>query len=992
MGIVTMIIAISMLSNSISTAQLKATTLEDAVLITNEIYDADNYIEGIEIYPLKDTSVGMNAGFVGGSVDLPFNVKTYSNLQGLSLIVSNQRLWRHYSQRRFWDVADGATLVLIFRGQALSDAVDDGTAIKEMIETAYGFNLALVVADWNNLEQKTVLIYQGSVAVDTFDDFTETFEGYVSDEGFGEGITTTLLAEAPIKAMAIGIIHGRMQDISSTIEWIPVLDVAWINPNGLVKDGTIIDMNLTNIMPDLTQIHGADDSFASVITMKLPYIVDVLEIDPPTDNMYAHLKGIFEWVVKFDIPIFGVDRTYSDIYVSFDLNLTNLRHFPQVIGEMTLNSSLPFNGGQDIEYKFTFENVGDETAYDLSLAYGEFKRADLNGTILPVQNPELEYNAGKIMWYNGSDGLVSSVMLTGPEVITIEGWFQNLTDLTWLGDGEYHPGANFDTLLELAYVNETFLELDYGDFAENNLTEDGELFSLETNITSLASGENITKSFAVRNLPSGTFNLYDGKQITDTHYELYINTTIDWEVYITHLFRLFGSTLHIPEDQKTLTNWFPQDVIGSAFVYYDENGKEFMGITNGLVIQVYDDEAVLVGKVSLDKDVYRFGEDTTFTLELENIGNANATDIDYQFYHAFVTDDLKLGYIQEIPGSNNTIDLIEPGQTVTRQFTVSATTNVGLHPVFAVFGYTSDEPGEDPRDDPNNLPDIIRENTPAILEAVAYANPIFNTTVHKRVISSMDFGLVLPPVNKEGTTRPIYPTPEVDIITEIIGLTNETTIGDEITLRTTITNIGDEDTNIIYIQRFPKDQLIPSSDQNDINITIEGVQITDFEAVLDRAPEYGMAIGYIAQDINQQGAFGIPLAVNETMIIEVVLEVTGSGDVFIPPTEVRYRSEYNMTEARPPREESGEEVIPSSLKASNVISTLPGESLEFNTEPPTTGGDVSTNSWGSYSDSLSIVIEELGGLGLKFIYIGVGLLAVTGVAVLIYFRANGKKH
>ena len=992
LGIATMVITIIMIANSISTAELKATTIEEKIILTEKLYEADHYIEGIEIYPLRNTSVGVNVGFVGGSTEFPFDVTSYSNLQGMSLIVSNQRLWRQFSQRRFWDVADGATLVTVFRGQDLSDAVDDGRKIKEMVETAYNFSLTLVVADWNNLEQKTVLIYQGRVPQQVFEDFTDTFVGYVSNDGFGEGITTDVLNEAPIKAMGLGILHGRMEDFGTRIEWIPVLDVAWVNPEGLVRDETVIDMNLTNIMPDLAHIQGAADAFASVVSMKLPYVVNVLEIDPKPDNMYPHLKGNFEWVVKFDIPIFGVDRTYEDIYVSYDLNITSLRHFPQVIGELSLNNSLPIDGTQDLEYIFTFENVGDEVANDITLAYGEFNRADLNGTILPIQNPDLDYDDSKTMWYDKTSGLVSSTVLPG-DVVIIDGWFQNNSDGSWLGDGEYYPGSNFDTLLSYAYVNETFLELDYGDFTENNLTEDGEKFSLNTTINSLAPGENITKSFAVRNLPTGTLNLFDGKEIATDHWELYINTTIDWEVYFTHLLRLMGSTLHIPEDQVTYTNWFPQEIMGSAFVYYDDNGKEFMGITNGLVIQVYDDEAVLVGKVSLDKDVYRFGEETTFTLELENIGNANATNINYDFYHAFVTDELALGYIERIRGSNGTIDLIKPGETEIKQFTIPATTHVGLHPVFAIFGYTSDEPGEDPRDDWHNLPDIIQEQTPEWFLNLTYANSIFNTTTHRKIVSSMDFGMVLPPVNKEGTTKPIYPTPEVDIITEIIGLTNETTIGDEIKLRTTITNVGDEDTNIIYIQRLPQGQLVPSSDQNDINITVEGVQITDFEAVLDRAPTYGMAVGIIAQDINQEGAFGIPLAVNETMVIEIVLEVTGSGEVFIPPTEVRYRSEFNMTETRSIQEdtERTDSVIATELTASSMLGSLSRQTLEFDTEPPT-GGDVSTNSWGSYSESLSIVIEELGGLGFKYIYIGVGLIAVTGVAVLIYFRANGKKH
>ncbi|MHA1154902.1 MAG: hypothetical protein ACTSQK_02240 [Candidatus Heimdallarchaeota archaeon] len=1000
-GSIVMIITLLFMAMTISTSQLKATTVDESkVQLADAEYTGSQYLEEIDIYPLKDTAAGINVGFIGGTVELPFDVTTasYSNLEALNLIVANQAAWRMHSQRRFWDVADGASLMLVFRGLTTGESLTKGNEIAAMIETAYNFSLTLVFGRWDAGQEIAVLVYQGRIAYQSvFDAFTDDFTSYVSDDGFGEGITSSVLNNAPIKAMGVSLVKGRYVLMQPALGLVPVLECAWIDPDGLVRDGTIIDMSLLNIMPDLTEVSGASNALASVVRMDLPYVVDVLEIDPDTDNMYPHLKGNFEWVVKVDIPIWQRDLTFDDIFVSYDLNLSDMRSYPQVIGELSLNSSLPFNGGQDIEYLFTWENVGTETAYNITLSYGEFTGSDLNGTKLDVENPELEFNGTQVMYYDGNDGYVSSTLIVGPEVVTIEGWFKNKTTDQWLGDGEYYPGEGIDYLLSLAYSEQTFLQLDIGDFDDPNVTNAEDSFTLTTTIDELAPGENVTKSFAIRSLPSGPVSFYTNVTPTTTNYKIEVLETVNLEECFPLLLRMVGSSLHIPEDQVTWTNWFPQEVVGSAFIYNEADGTEYMGLTNGLVIQVYDDEAVLVGKVSLDKDVYTFGDDVTFTLELENIGNADATDVDYQFYHAFVTDDLELGYIREIPGSNGTIPLIEAGNTVSVNYTEAAITNVGLHPVFAVFGYTSDEPGTDPRDVPADLPWYLTEDMSEaainILEALVYANPIFNTTRHNAVISSMDFGLVLPPPSKEGTTQPTYPTPEVEVTTELIGLTNDTEVGDELTLRTTITNVGDEPTNVIYMQRIPASLgFVADTD----SVTVEGFEVSYDKAWIN-PPYFGMTMGIIAGDLTTPaGAIGVPLGVNETMIVEITVTIKTSGEVFIPPAEIRYNSAYNMTSRPGINDDSA---VPENDTQASILNGLYAASISSDISVDLSINDigdasdtVSTNSWGSYSDSLTFTIQSLGGIGYGFIYVGVGLIAVTGVAVLIYFRANGKKH
>lgn len=385
------------------------------------------------------------------------------------------------------------------------------------------------------------------------------------------------------------------------------------------------------------------------------------------------------------------------------------------------------------------------------------------------------------------------------------------------------------------------------------------------------------------------------------------------------------------------------------------------------------------------------------SLELTNIGNANATEITYDFFHAFVNDKFELQYIHKIPGSSGTVELIKPGETYIANFTTPVTTNVGLHPVYATFGYTSEESEVDPRDDVNNVPEILINATlkeypfGQLLINQAYSQPIFNTTRHTQVISSMDFGMVLPPINKEGTTKPIYPTPEVEVTTEIIGLNNDTRKGDTIIIKTTITNIGDEPTNIIYNQWIPTSQLIPNSNLSEIVITKDGEPITNFSANFVNNPRFGYGIGQIYLTRIGQNTIGTPLGINETMVVEVQYEIKNSGEIFLPPVEIRYNSNFNMTKTR------GTEIATSDSMGTTVTLTTKllhdsfGTTFTINIEQPI-NPSTETNSWGSYSDSLIVVIQSIIGQNMSYIYVGIGLIVITGVAVIIYFKANGKKH
>jgi hypothetical protein len=700
--------------------------------------------------------------------------------------------------------------------------------------------------------------------------------------------------------------------------------------------------------------------------MVLPYIVDVKSIDPPTDNMYPHLNRRFEWIIKADFQEHNISRSYTDIEVIYDFNLTNLRNFPKVQGKMSI-SDFPIMGGDELTYTFTWENTGNETAYDINMTYNAFAAWDPEGIDLLINNPLIEFIENKTVYWNLLTGEIEiEEMGSGDQIMTIEGWYQWKNNGTWLGENQtIQPdlqGKNIGEFLENnVYISETFMYADLGDFNLTTINNRGHK-GLTTTIDSLAPGEQIAKNFSIKNFPDGTFTLYspDTTVSNESYIKLEVNETIDLETAVIENHEDHGLTLHLPEDQI-----FNFPVTGAKYHYHDGDGKEYLGMTNGLVIQLYDDEAILVGNLTLDRDIYRVDDQVTYTLELENIGNADATDIDVQLFHAFLNENFELQYIQPISNCNETISSIAAGESETVMFTSSAETQIGLHPVFAVYDYTSNETIDPDYD-------------------------FFGECDHTGVHSSMDYGIVLPPLRKEGKIKPTYPTPEVTVTSELLNYSNETVIGDTVTLQTTITNTGDEDTNIIYIQRLPYNLEI--TDLQAVNITVDGKQITDKQVYFE-SETIGMG-GVVVFDHIDRGIWGIPLGINETMTIEIDLEVTDSGEIFIPGAEIRYRSRYNMTvhSNLQERDQTNTNTGSSTTEESDLTSTINSFTINsFDTQAEEDFTGQSTNDWGSYADSLIVAVESF--KGFNYWLIGIGLIAVTSVAVLIYFKANGKnKH
>ena len=71
----------------------------------------------------------------------------------------------------------------------------------------------------------------------------------------------------------------------------------------------------------------------------------------------------------------------------------------------------------------------------------------------------------------------------------------------------------------------------------------------------------------------------------------------------------------------------PEFTPGVMFRYEDNARREYFGWSNGLIIQLYDDEAILKSIVSLNSTIFEIDEVAQINVSVENIGSETLTDI-----------------------------------------------------------------------------------------------------------------------------------------------------------------------------------------------------------------------------------------------------------------------------------------------------------------------------------------------------------------------------
>lgn len=359
-----------------------------------------------------------------------------------------------------------------------------------------------------------------------------------------------------------------------------------------------------------------------------------------------------------------------------------------------------------------------------------------------------------------------------------------------------------DYLHNLLYTNKTIFDPDLMNFTYEirfvrilGGADYREEVFLTTTIPSLAVNESVYVSWALDNIPAKDmiFGMMGVEPVyVDASYGAIKLSTIERTGYdlLQFLFGVGDEILPYLGDKfsRPLSYFEPWTGLwisaGARFSYNDPQGFEYYGFSNGINLQIADDEAVLNVQVSLNATAYEVGGPVTVYYSIENTGNLPAEDVILGLYHGrmgadWQIQDPQLFWIDEI-------GTIANGTIYTSSADVLANSFLGIHPVYAVVAFTSDK-GQTVGDEG----DI--DFAPGLTSTFTGAAETVQV-----ILSNMDWGLVLP---KTEDRRPAFPQPIIEIDVNVEFIIEEGKPW-ELLLTVTITNVGEDLTHITAIQFY----------------------------------------------------------------------------------------------------------------------------------------------------------------------------------------------
>jgi hypothetical protein len=890
----------------------------------------DFFSEHLELMAGEGDAIIAQAGFFGGTVTVPYDLSAseFDHLITFIFAVSDQDDWEDYWVGPIWEFRDGATLLLVFRDESYADAINNGNAIAAAVSSEFGIELEPLFGA--HVDGESTLIYYDAMTGASMDAYFNSWGGSPYIDGLAP-FAGTPMRNAPVRVAGDVLAYD-----TNDSKWIPWSAAAYIVPQAISIEDGIYNISIADAF-GVSPIEGAASADYSGITLRLPYVANIYGMDPETDNLFPELTGKFDWTLKVDaLPIYYVNNQYDDISIEYDLNTTDLTTYPQIQADYSINKA-ELNEGT-LNYSLTLTNVGNEEARNVAFAV-PLGTPPQNFTIAAFNDTVYNFSNGRVVYWDYEKGEITE---TDPGLawnLTIIGWFtytandsivQPVVTLN-ITSGHY----NLDMVSTIAMVHDnvtlfTFAHSD--DLIEVDDISHGEKaepeFGLAGNLSSLAPDESRTVWYAIDNIPNNETALaLDFETIKEDigDQEAVIELRgiqapfRDWIVNET---KEKGGDLRIPGKPGAL-EWIP----GLLFVYEDIAKRNYFGWSNGLAVQLYDNEAILKTTISTDKVLYRVGDDVNVTIEVENIGDARASNVEVTSYHAFMRPGWQIGSIIEFHKAS--LGDIDPGQTKTTEFMGKADTFLGIHPVFAAVDYTTE------------------------LGETTNETEFFNQFRYDNVMSNLINAIVLPPEEKDGSDEPSFPTPELDVSAELMSDGN-LEVGDEIEVHITITNIGDEPTNIVAISYFANRFLELKRNaysSGDVKVTdTNGTEWDQYDQGFFADTDFG--ITYVA-------AAAIHLEPNDTVHMYYTVKTTAAGIFTVPPVVVEYDSRYPIESPSGTDREEGEggenamRLASSDLAHALRETSTPKISTIGSLEEPSDDG----RSWSSYSGALSGVIE-----------------------------------
>ncbi len=871
--------------------------------------ELDFYQERLDLIAGRDNSVIASLELNGGQIETPFDLTSIalSPVTQIDFIVSNQSQFSNVWSNPLWRVPDGLVVRIKTRTTTVSRLEAISNNIITLVEQNYNLNLSLYSVQSVSYTETLISLLAPITPEIALSLFSDIFSPY---DNLLHGNMVVLMEEAINQSPDIYAFGYSIQKNLWSVNKITRGAMVSLADKISLING-IYTFNLENTFGEI--ISPNPEAFISRASFRIPFIANITSINPVPDNVGASITGSFEWLLKYS----NITR-YPNFNAEISYHPSSLADFtyPQVVVTNSYSDQiLEDEGVLNMTYRAT--NIGTDVALNTSVKMpipAELASFIDNGAEIPVMKDDLTINES----FSSYIYLNLVYLSTSYEIpiLDIQGWYQNTTTSQlerWQNDTEIildpHAtiycsyGLSSDLYYEVEQEIQPLIDsvgseaiisnfLYYGPIIQSKLTtavsntyntvfsefyENKTLFQfesadfsfipsvfgdyLESTVPSLGVNETVELSWQITNIPTssdkfGAFSVYP-EYSGLYEYAIFRTVESDYKDLMLTLFAVINSAGRFLSTFDEVTNSFIS--LGSRYSYSGVNGQEYYGLTNGLNLQIGDDEAVLESSLTLEESIYRVGEQINFNLNITNFGSLDAYDI-----HVDIVN-LKLDFLWQPTGvvkvKSFDIDEILIGEELSHEFSIIANSYIGLNTYIALISFTSDKD--------QGVVEIVNPWTGNIISW------IYGGEARNLVSSTLTFGILLPPPLLENQAKQAFPLPEITV--------------------QSIFEVNEEDSSL-YLQYE-----IENKGMSPANISL--FQFID-QSLLD---SFEAKVQYIHNEVESEliietsVVFGTVKVTYATMTLypgdKIVITITGTDlpDNFtVPPLIVNYLSLYEI--------------------------------------------------------------------------------------------------
>lgn len=331
------------------TSPVAATPVLDSINLNT--LSTEPSLEFMHLIPGKDSAVLTNIYAFGATDTMPDDSRSgLAEASEWLVLYGNQADFGDYLNRIPMEIPDGLLLIVSYDK---SDGFADAANAKAHFEGVYGVTMLHVDDEVSSGHSKYV--FWAAPSASLFSAVAADTAG-VSSAGFSASMSASLVTGAPVGWAAYGVRHLDGARIS-------VHGMGFVDPNGITTSGSVHTLSTQNVLGASVSSLNPSTFGLSRIEFKFPYPVSPNSITPTTTNPLPHVSGQMVWDVRH--PGYTTPGA-SNYEVQFEVGLSSA--FPLITNELSINKTkLDVDG--DLEVVFDLENVGDETATDVTMSF-----------------------------------------------------------------------------------------------------------------------------------------------------------------------------------------------------------------------------------------------------------------------------------------------------------------------------------------------------------------------------------------------------------------------------------------------------------------------------------------------------------------------------------------------------------------------------------------------------------------------------------------------